>query len=46
LYVMCDIDETVYDRNQHVGSRANASDLVFELCSTPTALIQELSGSP
>jgi len=46
LYVMCVVDETVYDRNQHVGSRANACDLVFELCNTPAALIRELSGGP
>jgi hypothetical protein len=31
FYVMYVVDEIVYDRNQHVGSRANASDLVFEL---------------
>jgi hypothetical protein len=45
---MCDVDEIVYGRNQQVGSRANASDLVFELCHvlilrrTPAALIQDL----
>jgi len=46
LYVMCDVDETVYDRNQHVSSRANASDVASELCRTPAALIQELSDGP
>jgi hypothetical protein len=43
---MCDVDETVYDRNQHVGRRANASDLIFQLCRTLAALLQELSGGP
>jgi hypothetical protein len=46
LFVTCDVDEIVCDRNQHVGSRSNVSDLVFELCRTPAALIQELSGGP
>jgi hypothetical protein len=41
---MCDADETVYGRNQQVSSRANISDLVFELCRTPAALIQEFGG--